>query len=297
MGHHDLFPGESDFIGYDIEEIERLETFGRRHGLRVALPRPEPEQTLGPDDIWLEVYSKPGEKPLAPRGDAGETTCSKCVEKLMSGATYSRGYRPKRMIRLSDWKNDDWDKTVELPAVLEAENGESDDYALIVGDLSDTEQLSLEIEDIDETYGLINLSEIETSVQEFAVNAASEMMEDYSDIMPCVAIVFVSDSFSAHHVARYRGQTVGNCPIVMLSLSAIKDSAAEYDVPLNLAVATSVWHELGHALDEYCLDYLNFDVVRDDDPEEFAESFARWYSGFSHLAPLSQEQLFELSED
>lgn len=297
MGHHDLFPGESDFIGYDIEEIERLETFGRRHGLRVALPRPEPEQTLGPDDIWLEVWSKPGEKPLAPRGDAGETTCSKCVEKLMSGATYSRGYRPKRMIRLSDWKNDDWDKTVELPAVLEAENGESDDYALIVGDLSDTEQLSLEIEDIDETYGLINLSEIETSVQEFAVNAASEMMEDYSDIMPCVAIVFVSDSFSAHHVARYRGQTVGNCPIVMLSLSAIKDSAAEYDVPLNLAVATSVWHELGHALDEYCLDYLNFDVVRDDDPEEFAESFARWYSGFSHLAPLSQEQLFELSED
>ena len=178
-----------------------------------------------------------------------------------------------------------------------AEDSDSDDYALVVGDLSDTEQLSLEIEDIDETYGLLNLSEIETSVQEFAINAASEMMEDYSDIMPCIAIVFVSDSFSAHHVARYRGQTVGNCPIVMLSLTAIKDSAAEYDVPLNLAVATSVWHELGHALDEYCLDYLNFDVVSDDDPEEFAESFARWYSGFSNLAPPSQEQLFELSED
>jgi len=300
MGHSDLFPGESDFMGYDVEEIAQLEEWlERNRGLRVSFPRPKPEQTLGPDDVWLEVYSKPGEKPLAPLGDAGETTCSKCVEKLMSGATYSRGYRPSRMIRWSDWKNDDWDKTVELPAVLEAEDiqSESDDYALIVGDLSDTEQLSLEIEDIDETYGLLNLSEIETSVQEFAINAASEMMEDYSDIMPCVAIVFVSDSFSAHHVARYRGQTVGNCPIVMLSLTAIKDSAAEYDVPLNLAVATSVWHELGHALDEYCLDYLNFDVVSDDDPEEFAESFARWYSGFSNLAPPSQEQLFELSED
>jgi hypothetical protein len=179
---------------------------------------------------------------------------------------------------------------------FEAENGESDDYALIVGDLSDTEQLSLEIEDIDETYGLINLSEIETSVQDFAVNAASEMMEDYSDIIPCVAIVFVSETFSLDHVARYRSQTVGNCPIVMLSLSAIKDSAFEYDVSLNLAVATSVWHELGHALDEYCYDYLNFDVVKDDDPEEFAESFARWYSGFSSLAPPTQEQIFELSE-
>ena len=188
---------------------------------------------------------------------------------------------------------------VSEPKVSEAEDSETDDYALVVGDLSDTEQLSLEIEDIDETYGLINLSEIETSVQGFAVNAASEMMDDYSDIMPCVAIVFVSDSFSAHHVARYRSQTVGNCPIVMLSLSAIKDSAAEYDVPLNLAVATSVWHELGHALDEYCLDYLNFDAVSetDDDAEEFAESFARWYSGFSNLAPPTQEQLFELSEE
>ena len=51
-----------------------------------------------------EVWSKPGEKPLAPLGDAGETTCSKCVEKLMSGATYRRGYRPSRMIRWSDWK-------------------------------------------------------------------------------------------------------------------------------------------------------------------------------------------------
>ncbi|MGI9556160.1 MAG: superoxide dismutase family protein [Cyanophyceae cyanobacterium] len=172
----------------------------------------------------------------------------------------------------------------------------TDDYALVVGELSDTEQLSLEIEDIDETYGLINLSQIETSVQEFAVNAASEMMQDYSDIMPCVAIVFVSDSFSAHHVARYRSQTVGNCPIIMLSLSAIKDSAAKYDVPLNLAVTTSVWHELGHALDEYCLEYLNFDVVKDEDPEDFAESFARWYSGFSNLTPPSQKQLFELSE-
>jgi Cu-Zn family superoxide dismutase len=300
MNHYELFPGESSFIGYNVDEIASLEEWlERNRGLRVSLPRPEPEQTLGPDDVWLEVWAKPGEKPSAQLGDAGETICAKCVEKLMSGATYRRGYRPSRMIRWSDWKNDDWDKTVELPAVSEAEDiqFESDDYALVVGDLSDTEQLSLEIEDIDETYGLINLSEIETSVQEFAVNAAGEMMEDYSDIMPCVAIVFVSDSFSAHHVARYRSQTVGNCPIVMLSLSAIKDSAAEYDVPLNLAVATSVWHELGHALDEYCLDYLNFDVVSDDDPEEFAESFARWYSGFSNLAPPSQEELFELSED
>ena len=116
MGHSDLFPGDSSFIGYDVEAIEHLEEWlERRHGLRVSLPRPEPEQTLGPDDIWLEVYSKPSSS--KPSGDAGETTCAKCVEKLMSGATYRRGYRPKAMIRLSDWKNDDWDKTVELSSV------------------------------------------------------------------------------------------------------------------------------------------------------------------------------------
>ena len=116
MGHHDLFPRDSSFIGYDVEEIELLEELlMRRHGLRVSLPRPEPEQTLGPDDLWLEVYSKPS--PSRPSGDAGESTCAKCVEKLMSGATYSRGYRPKAMIRWSDWKNDDWDKTVELSSV------------------------------------------------------------------------------------------------------------------------------------------------------------------------------------
>ena len=187
------------------------------------------------------------------------------------------------------------------PKVSEAEDSETDDYALVVGDLSDTEQLSLEIEDIDENYGLLNLSEIETSVQEFAVNAAREMIEDYSDIIPCVAIVFVSETFSLDHVARYRSQTVGNCPIVMLSLSAIKDSAFEYDVPMNLAVATSVWHELGHALDEYCYDYLMLDLISESggftDAEVFAESFALWYSGFSSLAPPTQEELFELSEE
>ena len=123
MGHSDLFPGELDFIGYDIEEIEHIEKMlERNRGLRVSLPRPEPEQTLGPEDVWLEVYSKPGENPLHADGDAGESTCSKCVEKLMSGATYSRGYRPKAMIRWSDWKKGDWDKTVELTSVSKAEN-------------------------------------------------------------------------------------------------------------------------------------------------------------------------------
>lgn len=117
MGHHDFFPRDTSFIGYDVEEIEQLEELlKRRHGLRgIKLPRPEPEQTLGPDDLWLEVYSKPSSS--KPSGDAGESTCAKCVEKLMSGATYSRGHRPKAMIRWSDWKNDDWDKTVELSSV------------------------------------------------------------------------------------------------------------------------------------------------------------------------------------
>jgi len=121
MGHYDLFPGESDFIGYDVEAIEDLEEWlERKKGIRVSLPRPKPEQTLGPDDVWLEVYSMPGEKPSAPSGSAGETTCAKCVEKLMSGAT-TTDYRPSRMIRFSDWKNGDWDKTVELSSVSEAE--------------------------------------------------------------------------------------------------------------------------------------------------------------------------------
>ena len=38
----------------NVEEIERLEEWlERNRGLRVSLPRPEPEQTLGPDDVWL----------------------------------------------------------------------------------------------------------------------------------------------------------------------------------------------------------------------------------------------------
>ncbi len=116
MGHHDFFPRDTSFIGYDVEEIEALEEmFYVNYGIRVSLPRPKPEQTLGPDDLWLEVYSKPSSS--KPSGDAGESTCAKCVEKLMSGATYNRGHRPKAMIRWSDWKNDDWDKTVELSSV------------------------------------------------------------------------------------------------------------------------------------------------------------------------------------
>ena len=142
----------------------------------------------------------------------------------------------------------------------------------------DDEQLEIEIEGIDETYGLITPDSEMLSLAESAVSqyqSRTDLPETFQ-LHTKPHFVFVSaEAFGrSSHVARFRSQTASHIPIIMLSSDAIRESADQYGVSLETAVATTVWHELGHLLCELwdMEDIYPFDNSNQE--EEFAESIA-----------------------
>jgi Cu-Zn family superoxide dismutase len=140
------------------------------------------------------------------------------------------------------------------------------------------EQLEIEIEGIDETYGLIPSDPEMLSFAESAVSqyqSRTDLPETFQ-LHTKPHFVFVSaDAFGrSSHVARFRSQTASHIPIIMLSSDAIRESADQYGVPLETAVATTVWHELGHVLCELWDMEEIYPFDNSNQEEEFAESIA-----------------------
>ena len=145
---------------------------------------------------------------------------------------------------------------------------------------SEDEQLSIEIEDIDETYGLIPsdpemLSWAESAVSQYL--SRTDLPETFQ-LHTNPHFVFVSaDAFGrSSHLARFRSHTSSHIPIIMLCSEAIRQSADDYGVSLKTAVETTVWHELGHVLCELWWDVEGiYPFESSNDEEEFAESIAK----------------------
>ncbi|MDA8718581.1 hypothetical protein N9M03_00110 [bacterium] len=143
---------------------------------------------------------------------------------------------------------------------------------------SEDEQLQIEIEDIDETYGLIPSDPEMLSLAESAVSqylSRTDLPETFQ-LHTNPHFVFVSaDAFGrSSHVARFRSHTSSHIPIIMLSSDAIRESADDYGVSLKTAVETTVWHELGHVLCELWDMEEIYPFESSNDEEEFAESIA-----------------------
>ena len=156
------------------------------------------------------------------------------------------------------------------------EPGEED--KIMKAESYDDEQLEIEIEGIDENYGLITPDSEMLSLAESAVSqyqSRTDLPETFQ-LHTKPHFVFVSaEAFGrSSHVARFRSQTASHIPIIMLSSDAIRESADQYGVSLETAVATTVWHELGHLLCELwdMEDIYPFDNSNQE--EEFAESIA-----------------------
>ena len=143
---------------------------------------------------------------------------------------------------------------------------------------SEDEQLQIEIEGIDETYGLVSTDPEMLSLAESAVSqylSRTDLPETFQ-LHTKPHFVFVSaDAFGrSSHVARFRSQTSSHIPIIMLSSDAIRESADDYGVSLKTAVETTVWHELGHVLCELWDMEEIYPFESSNDEEEFAESIA-----------------------
>jgi len=140
------------------------------------------------------------------------------------------------------------------------------------------EQLEIEIEGIDETYGLVPTDPEIFDIAESAFyqyQSRTDLPETFR--LPTKPhFTFVSaDAFDrSNHVARFRSQTASHIPIIMLSSNAIRESADYYGVPLRTAVATTIWHEIGHILCELWDMEEIYPFETSNEEEEFAESIA-----------------------
>jgi len=155
------------------------------------------------------------------------------------------------------------------------EPGEED--KIMKAESYDDEQLEIEIEGIDETYGLITPDSEMLSLAESAVSqyqSRTDLQTFQLHTKPHFVFVSAEAFGRSSHVARFRSQTASHIPIIMLSSDAIRESADQYGVSLETAVATTVWHELGHLLCELwdMEDIYPFDNSNQE--EEFAESIA-----------------------
>ena len=169
------------------------------------------------------------------------------------------------------------DTEIIVPTSLTLDFDEALKFASSEGALHD-EQLEIEIEGIDETYGLIPSDSEILSLAESAVSqyqSRTDLPETFQ-LHTKPHFVFVSaDAFGrSSHVARFRSQTASHIPIIMLSSEAIRESADQYGVSLETAVQTTVWHELGHVLCELWDMEEIYPFDNSNQEEEFAESIA-----------------------
>ena len=142
----------------------------------------------------------------------------------------------------------------------------------------DDEQLILEIEGIDESYGLDTPDSQILSIAESAVSqylSRPDLPESFKLVSQPHFVFVVPDAFArSSHVARFRSQTASHIPIIMLSSEAIRESADRYGVSLETGVTTTVWHELGHVLCELWDMEEIYPFDDGNQEEEFAESIA-----------------------
>lgn len=106
-----------------------------------------------------------------------------------------------------------------------------------------------------------------------------------------IKIIFVND-INGEFLGRFRSETSTSTPIIMLSDSEILKGAKEYNVPLIVAVETTIFHELGHAICELERDIFGYMYLQYGDEEQWAEDFGFYFHDYNEI-PEDLEEFIE----
>lgn len=118
---------------------------------------------------------------------------------------------------------------------------------------------------------------------------AGSVLSNLISVYPEVRVV-LADEINA--LGRFIGGTETSSPLILICPREIREASEEYDVPFELGVVTTIYHELGHALyqlDEACFDgkYLASIYPREEDfAEDFAYDLYECHSVNSHVSAL-----------
>lgn len=88
-----------------------------------------------------------------------------------------------------------------------------------------------------------------------------------------IRIIFVN-KIGDGALGKFRSGTSSSTPIVLMSEKNILKGSKEYNIPLWVAVETTVFHELGHAICELERDVFEYEFLEYNDEEEWVENLA-----------------------
>ena len=121
-------------------------------------------------------------------------------------------------------------------------------------------------------YGIKDINKIHSDIVKFSKEAI-ETFKNKIDLFNDIRIVFVNN-IGEGALGRFRSGTSSSTPIVLLSEKDILKGSKKYNVPLWVAVETTILHELGHAICELEYDVFGYEYLEYGDEEEWVENFA-----------------------
>jgi hypothetical protein len=125
---------------------------------------------------------------------------------------------------------------------------------------------------ISDDYGIKDINKVHSDIVKFSKEAI-DIFKDKIDLFDDIKIVFVNN-IGGGVLGRFRSGTSSSTPIVLLSEKDIIKGSKKYNIPLWVAVETTIFHELGHAICELEYDVFGCEYLEYDDEEEWVENFA-----------------------
>lgn len=117
-------------------------------------------------------------------------------------------------------------------------------------------------------------------------NKAINQFKEDIDLFDDIEIIFVENIGGL--LGKFRSGTASSTPIILLSDTNILKASKKYNVSLETTMASTIYHELGHAICEL-EESFDYQFLNYDDEEEWVEDFAYDYYNYGIIPDELQE--------
>ncbi len=125
---------------------------------------------------------------------------------------------------------------------------------------------------IQSDYGIKDINKIHSDIVEYCTDSIDKF-KSHVDLFDDIKIIFVKN-IGGGALGRFRSGTSSSTPVILMSEKNIVKASKKYDIPLWVAVETTIFHELGHAICELEYDVFGYEYLEYGDEEEWVENFA-----------------------
>lgn len=128
------------------------------------------------------------------------------------------------------------------------------------------------------------------------VPIALKIFKENVKIWDDIKVVYVS-KIGEGALGRFKSGTSSSTPIIMVSEKNILNACKKYDVELDTAIKTTLYHELGHAICELEYDLYGYQYLEYSSEEDWVEDFAYNLFEYNEIPEDLTEFIFALKKD